>query len=406
MQHDSDSKTRRDQPSKEKGLPSRGSHPILHTPGKDYSIGLDLRRWILRTTRTLKRVFGLEKTVYVDQRRDQYRAYWEGAARILGADFVPLCEHVWEIRLGGCWTRVSDHVAQFDDPVTLRLAGDKHLALALAKEVEVPTADRVVFSLSHLAEARTFLSAIGGPCVVKPARGSSSGLGVTTHVTNGRELRRAAILASLICREILVERQVPGESYRLLFLDGVMIHAVRRRGVRVNGDGLHSLAQLVEALGLDVSFRDPVVRATLTAQGIGPDSVPEADRSVLVRSLPADVNRFEELRTVYDEDVTHLVGPALVAELRRVVDAIGSRFAGVDVVTTDPSVSLEESGGAFIELNTTPGIHHHYQSPEDDRLHPVTVRVLERLLEDRTMITRSRAPLPSTRRRLLAAPRG
>ena len=53
---------------------------------------------------------------------------------------------------------------------------------------------------------------------------------------------------------------------------------------------------------------------------------------------------------------------------RRVVRAVGSSFAGVDVVTVDPTRPLRDSGGVFLEINTTPGIHHHYLSEDDRRL--------------------------------------
>ena len=41
---------------------------------------------------------------------------------------------------------------------------------------------------------------------------------------------------------------------------------------------------------------------------------------------------------------------------------------------------LAESGGAVIEVNTTPGFHYHYH--KNDGSFPVAVRVLEQLLRD------------------------
>jgi D-alanine-D-alanine ligase-like ATP-grasp enzyme len=80
---------------------------------------------------------------------------------------------------------------------------------------------------------------------------------------------------------------------------------------------------------------------------------------MVVRWLPADIGSSRERRTIYDEDVTHLIAPTLVSEVAPLMATLGSRFAGVDLLTNDPSRTLAESGGVFLEINTTPGMHHH-----------------------------------------------
>lgn len=327
-----------------------------------------------------RRSLGLDRTVYVDQRLDEYRAYWRAAAESIGAGFVPLSDSLWEVRLGDRRTRISGYVVQADDPVTLRLAGDKAICLRIAAEAGVPVPPHHPFSLHTLDEARAIVAAEPGPWVVKPVRGSASGLGVTTGVEGPRALEAAAVRASLHGPGLLLERMVPGESCRLLYLDGELIHAVRRRGVRLAADGRLSLRELARAAGLARLLDDPIVPDTLAAQGLTADDVPPAGVSVLLRGIPLVPHPRRELRTVYDETVTHRVHPATAAALAEVVRRVGSRFAGVDVVTADPSRPLAQAGGAFIEINTTPGIHHHYHTDDERRTHPVAVRVLRRLL--------------------------
>jgi cyanophycin synthetase len=84
---------------------------------------------------------------------------------------------------------------------------------------------------------------------------------------------------------------------------------------------------------------------------------------------------------VYDEDITRQVCPALQREVARVVSALESELAGVDVITNDPGRSLAETGGVLLEVNPAPGIHHHYVGEADHRDHPVATRLLEYLLE-------------------------
>lgn len=347
------------------------------------SAGLRLRARRLGAllAREGRRTLGLDRTVYVDQRLDEYRCYWRAAAERIGADFVPLSGALWEVRMGEGRTRISGYVVQADDPVTLRLAGDKALCLRMAADAGIPVPPHLAFTLATLDEARRRVRDDAGPWVVKPVRGSSSGLGVTTGITTAGEVESAAVRASLHGPDLLLERMVPGESCRLLFLDGELIHAVRRRGIRLTGDGRTDVRGLARAAGLRALLSDPLVPRTLAAQGTSFGAVPRAGDEVLLRGIPLVAEPWRELRTVYDETITPRVHPATAAALAKVVRGVGSRFAGVDVVTADPARPLGEAGGAFLEINTTPGIHHHYHTDDERRTHPVAVRVLRRLLE-------------------------
>jgi glutathione synthase/RimK-type ligase-like ATP-grasp enzyme len=55
---------------------------------------------------------------------------------------------------------------------------------------------------------------------------------------------------------------------------------------------------------------------------------------------------------------------------------VGTRLAGIDVITTDPGVPLGESGGVILEVNATPGYHHHYTR---DGIFSVADLVLDKL---------------------------
>jgi hypothetical protein len=281
-----------------------------------------------RLAAALDRRLGRKRTVYVEERTEEYRRYWEEGAHHNGAELLALTEDIWEIRRGERRVRITKYLTPCDDPATRRLAGDKAYCYALAQSIGIPVPEHVVVDSEELSPARSFLARSGGPVVVKPARGSSSGLGVTTNIRSWPALIRAAALASLYCRTVIVERMIPGESCRLLFLAGRLIHAVRRRG-------------------------QPATEET------------------------------RELRTVYDETVTALCSPALVDELARLVHKMASEFAGIDLITNDLGRPLEESGGTFLEINTTPGIHHHYITPDDFAPNPVAKLVLAYLLGER-----------------------
>ncbi|MEX2284985.1 MAG: hypothetical protein WEE89_21035 [Gemmatimonadota bacterium] len=344
------------------------------------SLRLRARRWQTRMTRSAARLFGLNKTVYVDSRVAEYRGYWSAAARLIGAEFKSLTESIWEVRLGERTTRVSNYVVAADDPVTLRVAGDKVLCHTLAAKAGAKVPEHLAFTLDLLDDVRARVAGDAGPWVIKPASGSHSALGVTTGITRAAQVEAAAMLASLESPRLMLEKMIAGESCRFLYLDGGLISAVRRRGTRITCDGKNTIAALARQQGLLDLLDDALCRLTLRAQRLEKTSVPPKGREVILTGTPREGLGQREFRTIYDEPITHLVHPAVAESMGTVVRAIGSRFAGVDVITVDPSLPLELANGGFLELNTTPGIHHHYHTEEDRRTHPVAVAVLESLL--------------------------
>lgn len=338
------------------------------------------RRLLVFLSRRVRRALGIERTVYLEERVEEYRGYWAGAAGRIGAEFHELTDRAWEVRRDGHRTRIWLSHVQLNDTVVGDLSADKVFCYRMALEAGVPVPRHASFTLDTLGRAVEFFEQRKGFYVVKPAHDTSAGIGVTTLVRTRRQLERAALLASLFCPDYIVEEMIAGETCRLLYIGGQFVHGVRRRGLRVTGDGRSTVLQLVEKAERSRSLFDANALWTLKAQALAPGSVLPEGEEALVRSLPPGEAQPRELRTVYDEAITDRVGPALREEVGRIVSALGSELAGVDVITRDPSRSLAETGGVFLEVNPDPSIHHHYISEADHRDHPVSSRLLEYLL--------------------------
>jgi cyanophycin synthetase len=347
---------------------------------------LALQRQIARLRKKWLDWTGRSGQVYFLQRVPEYREMWRAVAETLGGEFRTLDSDLWEIALGGARTRMHLHQTEFDNPAILGLAGRKAAVHRLLANAGLPVPGFEVFSLQDLEPAYRFLERHPRGCVVKPANGYG-GQGVTTHVRSRAELRKAAVLASLQDWELLIEAQVPGESCRLLVLEGRMVHAVRRRGPRLKGDGATTVRRLMDAenarrrdarrpeLGID---RDCLF--TLDHQGLALDSVVAAGQEFVVQSVGDESGRYAEVRTVYNETITHMVCDSVRAHAERAARLVGSDFLGVDVITVDPTIPLAESGGVINEVNTTPALHHHYDSREA-RYPAVALDVVRALLK-------------------------
>jgi D-alanine-D-alanine ligase-like ATP-grasp enzyme len=314
----------------------------------------------------------------------KYREIWLDAAKAVGADVVELPAGFIEMRANGAWTRVWRQWVMLDDAVTLRYALQKALVQERLSSSGLPVPEYLEFDASDLAAASEFLERGPTPCVVKPVA-DSGGSGVTSGVRTLAHLMRARLRAWRIDDRLLIERQIAGENYRFLFLDGVLLDAVRQRPPRVTGDGTSTIEELIEAenrrrlerAGEVLFWRlqvDLDCILTLEAADLTVGSVLPAGATIPVKTV-INQNTIDDNETVRDT-----IAESLVDEARAAAELIGVRLAGVDLVTADLSRPLAQSGGAILEVNGTPGLNYHYEVIDKANATRVAVPILQALL--------------------------
>jgi len=352
-------------------------------------LNIRLLRLKYRLDRTFKRLAGRQTYLQMSSLTGFYGNIWEEAARALSAEFNEIAHGYWEVANGANRTFINNYMVQIDDPVILNVAGNKALCYRIIRDKGLPVPDHAGYTLNELEKAEDFIRRFdAGYFVIKPSTGTSGARGITTHIESFKECVRASVLASLFSDEILIERLIPGESYRLLVLDGEMILASRRTGVWVEGDGSSTVMGLLQkeqgrgapAGRVRYTDSDRDLIATLSGQGLTPSSVIEKGGKALAKSVKGRAGGYSEVRTAYDEDATKLICAGLKKEAERAAAALNSRFAGIDIVTMNPSLPLAESRGAIVEVNTTPGLHHHYNLSGNGPSAQPAVQVLKYLL--------------------------
>jgi cyanophycin synthetase len=181
----------------------------------------------------------------------------------------------------------------------------------------------------------------------------------------------------------MVEQQVHGDVYRLLYLDGVLIDAVLRRPSAVVADGKSTVRELIRLenearlktgpnLAHALIVIDTDVRSTLAGQGLTLSSVPTKGTRITLKMVINDNSQHDNY------NAKHLLCMSIIRDGAAAAAAVGVRLAGVDVITPDPTMPLAESGGVILEVNTTPSYHHHYY--KRDGSYPVAVHLLSSLL--------------------------
>lgn len=179
--------------------------------------------------------------------------------------------------------------------------GSRALSAAALRRagIPVPEGDPEFSNFNNARRAVRSAQRIGYPVVLKPLS-SRIGQGVSVDLTSDQAVVAAYEAASRYDQHVIVERHIPGDTYRLLIIGGEVIAACRRR----------------------------------------PRSEVESPPS----PTAIDFGRL---------------GEAVRATALAAAECFDLQVAGVDVVTPNPGVPLEAVGGAVIRLDPAPdlGLH-------------------------------------------------
>ena len=242
------------------------------------------------------------------------------------------------------------------------IAQDKELTKKLLDAVGVPVP--LGHEVNTSEAAWTAACDIGLPVVVKPKNGNQ-GKGVTVNINSREHLMSAYAAALEFDDEILVERFLPGNDFRLLVVGDKLVAAARRDPPNVVGDGVHSIRELVEEVNKDprrgsghatsltkIRF-DDIARTCLASQNFTADTILSKGQRVNLR------NNANLSTGGTATDVTDDVHPAVAERAVAAAQMVGLDICGVDIVCDSILQPLEEQGGGVVEVNAAPGLRMH-----------------------------------------------
>jgi cyanophycin synthetase len=265
------------------------------------------------------------------------------------------------------------------------IAQDKELTKHLldAAGVSVPKGRPVIDAEDAWAAA----CELGGPVVIKP-RDGQQGKGVAANVQSREDVLAAYAAAHEISPNIMVERYLPGQDYRLLVIGGQLVAAARREPPHVIGDGVHTIQELVDEINSDplrgeghattlTKIRlDDIAMATLLNQELGVSSIPRKGARVILR------NNANLSTGGTATDVTDDVHQDVAARAVEAAKMVGLDLCGVDVVCESVLAPLESQSGGVIEVNAAPGLRMHLQ-PSFGKGRPVGEAIISSMFDER-----------------------
>lgn len=267
-----------------------------------------------------------------------------------------------QLGYGANQKRIQATVTSETSSIGVELACDKEDTKYLLQQAEVPVPrGEIIGRESSLEETCRY---VGFPCVIKPIDGNH-GRGITVDINSLEEAVVAFREAKEVSSRVIVEKMIKGADYRLLVINNILVAAAKRTPAHVIGNGKNSVEELIIEVNKDprrgyghenvltqISI-NTLTETIIKDAGYTLESIlPDGERLVL-----KDTANLSTGGTA--EDVTEIVHPANVSMVERISKIIDLDICGIDIMTTDISQPLSETGGAILEVNAGPGFRMH-----------------------------------------------
>ncbi|QCW99070.1 cyanophycin synthetase [Aggregatimonas sangjinii] len=267
-----------------------------------------------------------------------------------------------QLGYGANQKRIQATVTSETSSIGVELACDKEDTKHLLEqaEVEVPRGD-IISRESSLESACKY---VGYPLVIKPIDGNH-GRGITVDIQDYEHALEAFHAAREVSRRVIVEKYITGEDYRILVINNMLVAAAKRTPAHVVGDGKLTIEELVFEVNKDPrrGYGHEKELTAITINDLTKTIIADAGytlQSVLKegeRLILKDTANLSTGGTA--EDVTDIVHPANVSMCERISKIIDLDICGIDIMTSDISKPLSETGGAVLEVNAGPGFRMH-----------------------------------------------
>ncbi|MBK7353790.1 MAG: cyanophycin synthetase [Nitrosomonas sp.] len=271
------------------------------------------------------------------------------------------------------WTAETDRTSAIAE----NIARDKELTKNLLRACGIPVPEGRV---THSPEdAWQTAKELGLPIVIKPCDGNH-GRGVFIELSQREEIESAYTVALQEGSGVLVERFVSGFEHRLLVVNGELVAATRGDMISVVGNGVSSIAELIEQQinsdhrrgtsedhPLNLIRLDSAAQLEIARQGYSADSI-----------IPINTRVLIQRNGNHAFDVTDEVHPSIAKTAALAARVIGLDIAGIDLVVEDITKPLVEQSGAIVEVNAGPSLLMHIK-PAVGKPRPVGKAIVEHL---------------------------
>jgi GNAT-family acetyltransferase (TIGR03103 family) len=296
----------------------------------------------------------------------------EARRRGIAVEIEDAAAGLFHLSFGGRSIACRESLSDMTSAVAMSRCMDKALTQRLLRRGGLKVPEQIKVDSDD--EALDFLRR-HGRVVVKPAEGEQ-GRGVFVDLTSEKDVVAAVAAARALCATVLMEQFIAGKDLRIIVIDRQVIAAAIRKPAAIIGNGVHTIAQLIEKqsrrreaatggeshIPVDAETRRAVSGADYEMESILPEGV-----ELIVRKT-ANLHTGGTIHDVTPELHPDLADAALTAS-----DILDMPVVGLDFIVPAPS----EPTYFVIEANERPGLANHEPQPTAesfiDFLFPQTV---------------------------------
>ncbi len=254
-----------------------------------------------------------------------------------------------------------------DNYVSQLIMNNKRVSKQVMRENGFVVPQEAVFD--SLEKAKAFYPLVKGQAFVIKPKSTNFGIGISIfkHGASLEDYEEALTLAFQEDRSVLIEEYVAGTEYRFFVVDGQTTAVLLRVPANVQGDGQHTIKELVDLKNQDPlrgeGHRAPLEkikieaneRLSLKDQGFNEDDIPAEGQTVYLRTT-------SNISTGGDSiDFTHRMHEDYKRLAGEIAQAMGAVVAGIDLIIPDyeQASSPEDPGYSCLEANWNPAMHMH-----------------------------------------------
>lgn len=271
-------------------------------------------------------------------------------------------ESLVQLGYGANQCRIDATITEKTSCIGVDLASNKEKTKELLRKANIPVPDGLLISEEN--ELFNAVAELGYPLVIKPFDGNH-GKGVTINVNNDEEALVAYFRAKSNSKNVVIERFINGNDYRILVINYKFSAAALRTPAMVTGDGLHTVFELIKIANEDPNrgeghekiltriFFDETTNEILKMQGHTLSTVPIKGENVFLKQT---ANLSTGGTSI---DVTESVHPDIIRLAERAAKIIGLDICGIDIISEDISKPLKHTKSMIVEVNAAPGFRMH-----------------------------------------------
>ncbi|TVQ14259.1 MAG: hypothetical protein EA361_08710 [Bacteroidetes bacterium] len=246
--------------------------------------------------------------------------------------------------------------------VAVENAKDSFLATMMLRDAGIPVP--VTIKTTKIQDALDFHHYLGKPMVVKLPWNSKTRK-VFPALNDETSIARAFDVCSKHDENVLVQEQIPGETFRLLVIDHKFVAATRLSSPEIIGNGQDTIAILIDKLNekqqrkpgdkgsLSLIVPDEQLVETLSFYGFQLQTIPDDGLRIVLN------HHTSPAVGASTTDVTGMVHPINRFIAERASRIIGLDVAGINMVCPDISKPVTQEQGAIINVLAAPDFRMH-----------------------------------------------